>query len=342
VPYKSFLFVLLAVSAFVLVPRRASAQVSHVAVSWSAPADCPSKERVLARVSELAAGDATVRGDATVTREPFGLRLVVRVVTSEGALDRTVSGTSCEALAETAAIILAMSAAHEDASAPLASPPPSGATSAAVTPAISGPPPSAVPHAIRLEPAPTVRDERPASSPLSLPAALKSHVRLSTLGAVDVGTLPSAALGGGLSALAAPTAWSAVGLAAFVWGQRDGTVSGSASQGATFGLFTGDANVCATWSRGPVAVLPCLEIEVAHMTAHGFGAARVSDASATWLGAGAGLRARWDVSRWFGMVAAVDGLVPTSRSPFVIVAAGMVHEPSIVTARLSIGPEVRF
>lgn len=289
------------------VPSRASADAPRVALQFSAPEGCPSADAVRARILALAAPDARLDADVTVTALDGRFRAVLHVRSASSSGERTLEDASCDLLAESAAVVLAMSATSP---APVAPAPP---------------PPEAAPP-----PAP------PPSSPRS------EILRLRATASLDVGTLPTPTLGAGVSASFPFASRLALALGGTAWAQKSGTLGGSSSQGATFTLLTGDAAGCYRARAGAVELSPCAVVEVAHVDARGFGL-HPSSSSALWLSLGAAGIVRWTPTPHFALVAELDALVPTQSESFVILhGGGTVHTIAPVAGRASIGPEVRF
>ena len=165
--------------------------------------------------------------------------------------------------------------------------------------------------------------------------------------AFDIGSLPNPALGGGLALAALPGSGVAVGLAGALWATEQGTVpSTSRVQGADFKLITGDLSGCYALVRGTLELSPCAILEIATVSATGFGAVSNNpQTSATWFSVGLGARLRWEPTRHFGVALDVDGVIPTlPYHKFVITGAegGTVYSTQSVAVRSFLGPELRF
>ncbi len=197
---QACLTVFTATLAAVCVPRRASASVPGVVLHWSAPAGCPSGDDVTARILALALPYGALDAEDTVSES--GPRFDARVLVKSGGAtvgERILHAGSCEELAESAAVVLAMSVAA--AAEPSPPPPPSPSAvpgvpeEAAVNPAAAAPAANAPPGAVR-----------------------DALLRVSALAAIDVGTLPNAVAGGGLSLSMAPGHGFVLGVAATLFG----------------------------------------------------------------------------------------------------------------------------
>jgi hypothetical protein len=319
---QACLAVFTATLAVVCVPRRASASVPGVVLHWSAPAGCPNGDDVTARVLVLALPHGALDADVTVSES--GARFDARVrVKSGGATvgERMLHADSCEALAESAVVVLAMSvAATAEPSPP---PPPSAVPSVAVESALN---PAAAPAANA--PPDAVRD---------------ALLRVSALAAIDVGTLPNAVAGGGLSLSMAPAHGLALGVAATLYGATSAyTGKASPPGGAGFSLVSSGATGCYALVRRPFELSPCVLAELEHVSATGKNADSDRTATANWIAVGGGVRSRWELSRSFAIHAEVDAAVSTRTQQFVITGLGTVFTTSPVAFRAYVGPEVRF
>ncbi len=91
---------------------------------------------------------------------------------------------------------------------------------------------------------------------------------------------------------------------------------------------------------------PCAILEVASLSATGFGATRSNTtASARWFSVGGGARLRWQPTPHFGLAFDVDGVMPTQ--PYVVringvPGGGKLYQSAPIDARVDFGPEVQF
>src|SRR4051812_12285031 len=91
---------------------------------WSAPAECPDRERVVARVEELVGrmpeGKHTLVATGAVTKAPrYTLSLTIG-----DAPARVMSGDDCDKLADAAALVIALDIDPDALSRPPPEPPP--------------------------------------------------------------------------------------------------------------------------------------------------------------------------------------------------------------------------
>lgn len=300
---------------------RADGATGLVSLRWSAPAGCPDAEAVRRRVVALAGPGVALSADAQVREEGGELRVVLHVQVRGTVGERILTAATCEAAAESVAVVLALSAA----------------------PSLPPEPPAPLPFPPRLpEPPPAP----PPPPPPPSPAPRRSLIRLSAEGSVDFGTLPSPTLGATLRATVTPVRSLEVGVAGAEWLDRDGYAS--AGQGADFSLFTVDAFGCYGWRLRPsLEVSPCALVELGRISATGFGESDKGSATAYWIGVGLGARGRWELTRWLAVAVQVDGMIPTQGQRFSIIGPAvnqtqLVSATSVMAARVHFGPEVRF
>ncbi len=102
------------VSLFVLLcasnARRAAA--AEVLIEWTAPAECPDHANIASRVEVALGGTATTNLTATVhlTRVAGGFRAELRITSSAGTGERALEHRDCEILAQSVALLIALSA----------------------------------------------------------------------------------------------------------------------------------------------------------------------------------------------------------------------------------------
>jgi hypothetical protein len=284
------------------------------------------------RVLALAEPGAAIDGVAEVTEIQGVFHVVVRVRLGEVAGERVLSAPSCEAAAESVAVVLAMSGTSPLAGAtPLPSPAPRP------PPAPIQPPPNSAPRAALSPPAP--------SPPQRPTPAARSLFRVTPEAAFDAGTLPNPDFGVAVRASVVPRDGLALGVAGTIWLDQTGYVPNS-SQGASFALLTFDAFGCQAWlRRRSIELSACGLVELGRIAASATGAIVDGSATAYWVSLGLGVRGRLELTRWLGLALELDGLVPTPRQSFSISDDGekkTVRATSVVLAHAEFGPEVRF
>ena len=283
-----------------VVPLRAEAD-EGVDVTWSAPEECPSSAELRRRVTARVPGDAAVRARGRVEKRAGRYRLALEIATASSRGERTLDAGTCEALASSAAVVIAMSvapvsAARDDEPAPTAASDP--------------PAPAPAPASAASSPSP---DRPNASAPRpsgeTLPRLL---VRAHVVG--DAGLLPGAAVGGGLAFGVMIVRDLGVEAHANLWASQDGTVDGTpgaSPRGASFALFSAGTRACWTLTHG-IEVAPCLGVEIARLSASGFGTVRDSDASSLTWGPEALLTGRLPI---YGPISLRAGVGPSCPCP---------------------------
>ena len=331
--------------AFSLVPLRANGDEPDVRLSWTAPNPCPSEAAVRQRVLELTTTLESIDAQADVTKDVTGFHLVLRVKAGQSEGERRLDAPSCAVIAESVAVIVAMGAAAAvpaatatSADAGDATHPPTDPAASEVAPTMSENVPAPAPAPA---PAPSGgRAERHASAALSVAG---SRLRAFPYAAFDIGTMPSAALGGGVGVEVGVAAHVSLAVLGAAWMHETGRLAQDSTQGAELKLFTGQISAAYALSSAKFELAPHVLLELADMRGNGFGANHTNtSASAQWLSLGVGATVRWHANRWISVVLAADGVAPSSRHAFVITEGGTVHQPSVVAARAYLGPEVRF
>jgi hypothetical protein len=87
-------------------------------IAWTAPAECPAQADVVARVARSLEDDAIalpLTATATVTQTPGMYRAQLRTRSAAGTGERVLENTNCEILADSVALVIALSAgSHAD------------------------------------------------------------------------------------------------------------------------------------------------------------------------------------------------------------------------------------
>lgn len=282
-----------------------------VDVTWTAPGECPSSADLQERVTARLPGASAVRARGRVERATSSSwRLALDIETPSSRGERTLEAPTCDALASSAAVVIAMSIA---------------------------PPPEAPPAPTLASSAPDRAAEQPAPTP-SPALAKRFLVRGHLIG--DTGTLPKAALGGGLALGVRVVRDLSLEATANLFAAQDATVDGT-TRGASFTLLSAGLRACWSLSRR-VELTPCLGVAVDRTSATGFGAARVTDASSLTWSPEALLALGIPVAGPLAVRAGLGAQAAMSRQSFVINAFGTVHRADAVALRAWLGPEVRF
>ena len=338
--------------------RQAASQVPEVssplALDWSAPAGCPTREHVIERVTAILGRSTKPHGALAVraiaTRLPSGQWRVNLAEDREGgAGSQEFEAESCDAAADATALIVSLmidptitpgardvDPSHEpEKTAPPPVPPP------------SPPPPQPRPPE---PPPPTVAAARlPERTPPSV-APARPHlfaVRASLAG--DVGTFSRANVGGEL--LLAVTPWRLrFELAGSYWVSSMATLAGSPSEGAWLELATLGVRAAYVLSAGDVGLAPLVGIEGDRMSATGFGGTSQHHQTANHIGVDLGATGIWFPVQAFHALAlslTLEAVSATEKPPpFVATEPGgterVVQQSSQVALRAFLGAEVRF
>lgn len=325
--------------AFALVPRlgRAAEPTPHFA--WRVPEGCPARAEVLARAEKLLGRPLTtgtpvdVELDARVTHargEPWRLQLQQR--SSGGTQQRQVTATSCDELADAAALFLALSidpslanAGEMSASASFPS-----EQSAAVVPA--------APASRGLEPPPdagAATETRPEPEPGMPARPPRLHVGLSF--AIAAGRMPGKAAAGVLHAGVSLRSW--LWLAELSAGPEQRANAPGSAAGGDLGLLGLGAGVAYLLDLEPMTVGPAGGLELGWLRGTGTGVENPTSADALLLGFHAGLRCTVALSRELALLTWAAGSISANRPRFVLDGIGTVHQPDRWGWRLGVGME---
>jgi hypothetical protein len=326
-----------------------------VLLTWSGPGDCPSGERVVARVEQLLSRAKRVGmplvAEATIAAEGDGYRLDLSTEHGEKRLRRTVHAEACEELADAAALILALwidpsllteqnQMAEQNRSEGAAEPAtrPSGPTRAVSEQ-------NRIAEQNRSEGAaePTTRPSAPTRAPHRAdPSARRLHWRVNAGPVVDFGSLPTLApgleMGGGVEvgrlAATLSSQW-------FPYSRRQ--IADEPPKGGTFSLLTAMGRVCYQ-PLERFALAGCAGAELGVLRAEGYGTALDDERSIFWASAGPGFEVLLPVSGKVSVRGAGDVLFALQRPNFLLqnVGSESVYEPEAASLRLAVGLLLRF
>jgi hypothetical protein len=237
------------------------------AITWEAPAECPAAEVVRARVVEHLQREVRpgeVAATLRVTRDGKRWRVDMTVTSGDGeGGERSLDAATCGELAESAALILAMTIADVAASADAIAREADASGAAAAT---------TVARADDTETPPDAEVERRYGEGRVLepdpPRELDLRVRAAVGG--DVGSLPSLSPGLGGAIEIAFGAWS-MDLGVQRFATRDALMPGGDGAGAHVGLTTFTARACVTGRDGRLRAAGCAGGELTRTRAAGFG-----------------------------------------------------------------------
>jgi hypothetical protein len=303
-------------------------------IEWQAPAECPDRAGVVDRVRALAPSPPpraeVVHVRATAARDVDGFHVVLETRQGVHQFQRRIEAHSCDALADAAALTMALTIdpelrAHAEPAAAISSP---GAAPPPSMEALPPPPPEA------------------GSPPPGTESKSSTSVGAGLEGVIDTGTLPRAAVGLRPSVELVLRGMH-LGLA-FLWLlPNGGTLASNANKGGNIGLVGGAARFCLTlWDRR-VALDGCAGAELGRLHGEPFGVNRPTPIDRWWFAPELAALARLPTAERIAIVGGGALVVPVSRPVFVLENVGTekvstVHQPSTVSGRLEIGLAAHF
>jgi hypothetical protein len=297
-------------SSLVLGHSAASADVSTTIVdTWDAPSECPNGASIERQVREILVGSqlgaAGLSAQGTVTRTSADRWRVDLTLRSAGwEARRTLGGSTCEAVSQAAALVIAL-AVNLEARAPLAA-----------------------------KPAQPIVETRAIPAPALGPSASFGM-------AFDFGSLPRGTVGlEGAFGWQIPHARFELGASYFL--PRQGTVLGRADVGANFHFASGNLRACYELTTTSLALGPCLDAGVTWTSGSGFGPIATDAVSSFGLTAGGDVAARWLASKHLAPYVRLGGLVPIGRPEFAVQGLGSVYRATPGVLRGGVGIEVHF
>lgn len=323
---------------------------------WDPPAGCPDRAAVMGELAATLA-DSAVSDElvvqATVTAPAEAPEWRLRLVFSgAGTGERRLEGESCDALAKSAVLVIAM--VYDPLFVPPTpppAPPPPTVRPAPPQPAVPvSPPPSAPPPAVPSVPAP--RPPPVLGTPYRPPprSSAPSRPRLGfRLGALaTLGPLPRAAAGleGGFIVRWRQATLSARG--AYLPAVRR-RLDARPDAGGDIEQWTAGAQGClSVWSAGApprlgsILLRSCAAFDAGQLRAQGFGVDAPGSGTALWLAPEAGVALDVHLLSWLLLDLEVGLAVPILRPAFVLNNVGDVHQPGPVGGRLGLGVQAVF
>jgi hypothetical protein len=334
----------------------ARAEVPRLSLRWSAPPGCPSEARVVSEVDRLLGKSAArprepLRVSAMIDEDPPGrFRVSLETRGEGGPRLRVLHASSCQALADAAAVIIALAIDPEAVAAapeppPPAlppSPPPALPPAAPPSPAPSSPRPlSSRPPPARVSPRGLVSARPPRPPPArraSVPVLF--HVQGWVLG--DVGSLPGASFAAG-GALGLSVASFRIEAGAGAFPSRAAVIVNRPTAGGDVSLVLGSLGACRdVLSSRRFEIAPCLGAELGRLHAEGFGVSSPASGSALWSALKAGGSFSWVPVSRFALSLRLDAVVPLARPAFVLDNVGPVFRSGPVAGRIGLGIEARL
>jgi cell division septation protein DedD len=325
-------------------------------LTWDAPHECPRADSVVRRVRELLSETPTEGPvvDATAKIRALGdgrseLSLITEVGGARGT--KTVSAGSCGALAEAAAVFLALTIDSSNGGTvdAVGAPPlparPSTIEPSAETPRASVPSPST--SATETTPSPSSSpsiapsNDRAASASTASAHARSSGVRLGigTSGVFDVATLPSPAPGLAFDVHLRTERFRVGGLAT-LWHTQSETFERGTGAGASFRMLSAGIFGCYVVPVDRFAFGPCMNAEATLVEVAGVSIRNPMSSRAAWPTLGAGPLASVRLMPWLELFARADVLASIGASEVSLAtAAGRVslYDPGVFSARFALG-----
>lgn len=332
----------------------ASATVLALAgtVQWQAPAACPTAAAVEGRVHELLGREPAeheLRATGVVSGGP-PWRLELETTIGGRRQQRTLEAENCRAVAEAAALILAVSVDPLEATQGVARTvggvaATSGHATSSATATVVAPPRSPVPAVI-------VRPEVATSETGVEPERVRPRpwLRLRAGGGAEAVAIPGGT-GGVRLGLAVEGERAFVQLEGSYWIDRLAVLrAGPPPSGARVGLGTVGVQGGVRLGGSRVSVPLALGLEAGGLRTRAEGLARGREVVLPWVAGVVGIGVQWSASRRVAVWGAVEGVLPLVR-PRVRVGRSsaasasddvVLHEPAVVGARALAGISIRI
>lgn len=348
---------LLTALAAPLAPIGISSAESRYAVhlEWQAPDGCPTAAEIEAGVQHLLGGKPQVSAagsldvSASARRDARGL-WQGEVETRLGAklARRSIQAESCRALADATALIVALMldpeavAAHRASAAPVAT----AAAASPSSPSSPSTPSAGTPPKVVASSPPTAPAGKGAAEPRAPGGSADVSVWLAADSALDLGTLPRAALGAGL-ALGLGWRRSTLGVGFEDFAKVSTSIGGtSPAAGGNFHLLAAWFAACPAVAAGALDAGGCARFELESMSGTGSGVARPYSNSFRWAAVGGALLGRFHVNRALSIPLELGFIVPLASPRFVLKGvtenAGQVLRPAPVSGRVALGVALAF
>jgi hypothetical protein len=313
-----------------LAPRPLLAQALPIDLTWSAPAECPQREEVLARASGLLVSappkGASVQARGSVQRRDDGFELELAIGEDGQGGERKFWARQCPELGGAAAVALVLllttGSTEQESSAG------DETAAAAREPVAETASPPASEHAET--PSPVV--PRPRSW-----RALAAAPQLS----LGIGPLPKPTLGLGLGLGVESHGWFLR-----LFGQlsaRQQVPAPTTGFGAEVRRGTAGVWGCRALLQSSWELSPCLHVTLVQLWATGYGPSlKPASQSRTAFALGAGAVGRLRASDWLALMVGVSGQLELSRPVLLLNRVGTVRQLAPVSATLLLGPEWMF
>lgn len=308
-----------------VLPTSAAAR-EGIVLEWEGPPSCPDREAVQAEIDALLGAirpsehEPSVYAHGEVREVESSFVLVLRTRRGEDEGLRELTAGTCEELAESAALILALLLSPDGLSADVEPP-------RAEMPAEQDPEPSPSP------------ERAPPPVPVPRPFV---RVALLAAGIADLGALPRPSFGG---TLGLRLTWGRFDLALEVGGlgRRDIAFDTDPPVEGSFRLIVIGLRAChATVDGRVVAAGPCLGFEGGALHGRGRGATDPGSGGSGWISPKAGAFLGFALASrvWLRMTA--EAIVPLVRTRFHVEGLGELYRVPPLSGRVGLGIEYRF
>ncbi|MCX4242003.1 hypothetical protein [Paraliomyxa miuraensis] len=303
-------------------------------MEWQAPEGCPEATAVERRVEDLLGRAPEANELRAVGVVHAGPPWRLELTTSIGGRrqQRTLRGNDCRAVAEAAALILAVSVDPIGVD---------GSLEAPDVPVLPIPPVSPVSEAPGVDPglAVTPLDEAALPSPRPPPRARpRVHVRVG--GGGELGAIPGGT-GGVRGGLAVVGERMLLRLEGSYWIDRLAEVGdGTVRRGAVVGLGTVGLQGGVHLGGRRVRVPLVLGLEAGGLRASGVGLVDARRLTLPWFAAVIGTGVSWSITPRVALWATLEGVVPGARTKVRVGREGgstIVHEPAVLGGRALVG-----
>jgi hypothetical protein len=308
---------------------RADSASPKLTFTWSSPAQCTTENDVRMRVDRIlgarSAPHENVDARAVVTQSGDTFRAEIQLNSAGQTSSRHVEDTSCNALADAVALIVALTVNPEAAVSP----------KPIETKPTEAKPPETKPVEQKKLPAPATSEKK---SELPDAEIARHPIYFGANFLLDVATLKS--LGAGAEVVAGFNPRHAAFELSGSWlSTQDAHYD--ATQGASEYSLGAGARGCWEIFDSALDVGPCGGAELTGIFAQGFGATQKTDTSVALFRALLGARAKLRFSR-FALRLAAEAAIPFTRPSFVIDNAGKVQDVATLTLRTTFGAEIHF
>lgn len=333
---------------------------SKIQLNWNAVQTCPSGDEVRAEVLRLLGARPTpskegISVQARVSQEASSYLVRLEVKSSEAggpARIRELRGPSCKAVADAAALIMAMmidpSAAMDtqpDQNEPKASPPaPSSPPASSAGLPEPAPPSMAAPGKNSIDNSSKSTDfiEKKAG-PRANTNTKNPSPSLHSFGwfALDLGSMPTLAPGLGI-ALGVGLGAQRIELGISAFPEATYRLASHPDAGGRVDLLAGTFDTCRTLSGKILQWGSCGAFEIGRLHAEGFGVPRPGQADLFWFALKAGGFVAWRPMGKTALTFRLDAVVPLVRARFILENLDALYAPSALCGRAYMGLLVSF